>query len=84
MATNKLHLVSLVGNGGTIAAWGKPRLELVEYGGAAQLDSFQTLDRIPEIHEYVQVEAEQYAMVGSGISLEQWLGLSKRINQIFN
>ncbi|PZC50532.1 MAG: L-asparaginase [Chloroflexi bacterium] len=83
MPTNNLPLVSLVGTGGTIAAWGKPRLELVEYGGAEQIDSFQNLERIPEIHEYVQVQAEQYAMVGSGITLDQWLGLSKRINQIF-
>ena len=60
MASDRLPLVKLLGTGGTIASWGSPRLELVQYWlGGQNLDVQQNLERIPEVESYARVEAEQ-------------------------
>ncbi len=75
--------VRVVGTGGTLASWGKPRTEFVEYGGAGRLDTADNVARIPEIKPYVNVKTETLALVGSGISLQQWIQLANRVNEIF-
>lgn len=85
MGNNRLPLVRLLGTGGTIASWGSPRLEFVQYWlGGKNLDVHQSLARIPEVSQYAEVEAEQVLQTPSmAIGAPEWIQLASKINHIF-
>jgi L-asparaginase len=67
-----------------------PKVRLVATGGTisnrpgGRLTAEELIASVPELKTYTQPEAEQFANVSSGaITLEQWLGLSRRINSLF-
>ena len=84
MTSDRLPLVHLLGTGGTIASWGSPRLEFVQYYlGGQHLDVHQNLERIPEIKDFARVEAEQVMQSASmGIGGPEWLQFASKINGI--
>lgn len=77
--------VYLVGTGGSISFIGRTRIDYTNYSYDGQhLTIEELLDRVPEAQETVEVRAEQFLNLGStDITPEHWLGLAKRINQIF-
>ena len=86
MSTDSKPIVYLLGTGGTIATQGANRMDGTEYGTAGIRAPIQEmLDRIPEAADFARVKAEQFINVPStGIELDHWLGLAKRINRIFS
>ena len=86
MASDPLPFVKVLGTGGTIASWGSPRLELVQYWlGGQNLDVQQNLERIPEVASYARVEVEQVLQTPSmAVGTLEWLELAGRINGIFH
>jgi L-asparaginase/Glu-tRNA(Gln) amidotransferase subunit D len=76
--------VNIVATGGSIAGIGPNRLDYVLYpelGG--HLTIAQSLDRIPEVANIAQIEAEDLISVGStAIGPQDWLRLAQRINQL--
>jgi len=72
-AQEKLPLVKVVATGGTIANTPSGRLNAAEVAEA-----------IPQLKKVARLEVEEVIRVGSsGITLENWLTLSRRINDIF-
>jgi len=68
-----------------------PRVRLVATGGTisnargGRLTAEQLLEMIPNLANYATPEYEQFANVASGsITLEQWLQLSRRINELYD
>lgn len=86
MSSNSKPTVYLLGTGGTISTQGPNRMDGTEYGAAGIRAPIQDmLDRIPEAADFARVKAEQFINVAStGVELDHWLGLAKRINQIFS
>src|SRR2546429_5672052 len=69
---DKLPLVKVVGTGGTIANTPSGRLHAGEVAEA-----------IPQLKKVARLEVEEVMRVGSSaITVEQWLTLAKRINEI--
>ena len=78
-----------------LAAWSAaaqdpPRVRLVATGGTisnkagGRLTAEELVGLMPGIERYAKPEFEQFANVASGqITLDQWLGLGKRLNQLF-
>lgn len=67
-----------------------PRVRLVATGGTisnargGRLTAEELVELIPDLTRYVTPEFEQFANVASSsITLEQWLQLSRRINELF-
>jgi L-asparaginase len=67
-----------------------PKVRLVATGGTisnrpgGRLTADELIASVPELKTYTQPEAEQFANVASGaMTMEQWLGLSRRINSLF-
>ena len=67
-----------------------PRVRLVATGGTisnragGRLTAEELVQLIPTVSRYARPEFEQFANVASSeLSLDQWLALAKRINQIF-
>ena len=67
-----------------------PRVRLVATGGTisnrlgSRLTSAELLASIPGLDRYVVAEAEQFAnTASSALTLEQWLQLTRRINDLF-
>ena len=83
--TENLPLVWVLGTGGTIAAWGAPRLTFFEYGvPGKRLDVHDNLKRIPEVEQFARVKAEHLIQAGSGsLGDSGWLMLTKKINDLF-
>lgn len=72
-AAAELPRVRLVATGGTISN---------RAGGRLTADELVTL--VPDVQRYARVEAEQFAnTASSAITLDQWLGLSRRLNELF-
>jgi len=72
-AQTKLPLVKVVATGGTIANTPSGRLHAGEVAEA-----------IPELKKVARLEVEEIIRVGSSsITIENWLKLAKRINEIF-
>lgn len=68
-----------------------PRVRLVATGGTisnasgGRLTAEELIDLIPDLTRYAAPEFEQFANVASSsITLEQWLSLSRRINELFD
>jgi L-asparaginase len=73
-AQEKLPLVKVVATGGTIANTPSGRLHAGEVA-----------DAIPALKKVARLEVEEVIRVGSSsISVENWLTLAKRINEIFS
>jgi len=71
--TNPLPRVRLVATGGTISN---------RNGG--RLSAEELVKSIPGIERYAQPEFEQFTnLASSELTLDQWLGLSKRLNDLF-
>jgi L-asparaginase len=71
-AQEKLPLVKVVATGGTIANTPSGRLHAGE-----------VVDAIPDLRKYARLEVEEVIRVGSSsITLENWLTLARRINEI--
>jgi len=72
-AQDKLPLIKVVATGGTIANTPSGRLHAGEVAEA-----------IPQLKKIARLEVEEVMRVGSSaITLEQWLTLARRINEIF-
>jgi L-asparaginase len=72
-AQDKLPLVKIVATGGTIANTPSGRLHAGE-----------VVDAIPALKKFARLEVEEVIRVGSSsITVENWLTLARRINEIF-
>jgi L-asparaginase len=67
-----------------------PRVRLVATGGTisnrtgARLTAEELVKLMPNVDRYARPEFEQFTnLASSELTLEQWLGLSKRINQLY-
>lgn len=68
----------------------QPRVRLVATGGTisnrtgGRLTAEELVKLMPGVDRYAQPEFEQFANVASSqLTLDQWLGLAKRINEVF-
>jgi L-asparaginase/Glu-tRNA(Gln) amidotransferase subunit D len=67
-----------------------PRVRLVATGGtisnrsSGRLTAEELINLMPTVGRYAKPEFEQFANVASSqLTLEQWLALAKRLNQLF-
>jgi L-asparaginase len=67
-----------------------PRVRLVATGGTisnragGRLTAEELVQSIPDLGRYVRAEAEQFSNVASSqLTLDQWLQLSRRLNELF-
>ena len=67
-----------------------PRVRLIATGGTisnrtgGRLSADELVASVPGVERYVRAESEQFANTSSSsLSLEQWLGLARRINALF-
>ncbi len=72
------------------AAAGAPRIRLVATGGTisnrtgGRLTAEELVTAMPGVERYAKPEFEQFSNVASSeLTLDQWLGLAKRINELF-
>jgi L-asparaginase len=73
-ADNELPRVKFLATGGTIATRGGTRLTAEE-----------VLQLVPGLSRYARPEPEQFANVAStALTLDQWVGLAKRVNDVFD
>ena len=85
MTSESKPRVYLVGTGGSISFVGRTRTDYTNYSyDGKHLTIEEMLERVPEALEFAEVRAEQFVNLGStDVTPEHWLGLAKRINQIF-
>ena len=85
MTSKSKPKIYLVGTGGSISFVGRTRTDYINYsydGKHFTIDDL--LARVPEVQGFAEVHAEQFLNLGStDVTPEHWLGLSKRINEIF-
>jgi L-asparaginase len=78
--------IAILATGGTIASRGANALALTDYGQSAGLKpvGIQALiDAVPEIEKFANISGEQVYNVGSSkLSLDNWLTLAKRTNEV--
>jgi L-asparaginase len=80
---NGLPRVWVLSTGGTIAGKGASSTSLAEYKSGA-LAGEDLIKAVPEIRQYANVKVENIANVSSAdITIDHWLSLANRINQIF-
>jgi len=86
-----LLAVTVLSSAGWAQDTAPPRVRLVATGGTisnasgGRLTADELIDLIPDLPRYVQPEFEQFANVASSsITLEQWLLLARRINELFD
>jgi L-asparaginase len=85
-----LAVLIVTGHATLAAAADLPRVRLVATGGTisnrsgGRLSADELVQSIPNLGRYVQAEAEQFANVASSeISLDQWVQLARRINELY-
>ena len=85
MTSESKPRVYLVGTGGSISFVGRTRTDYTNYSyDGKHLTIEEMLARVPETKGFAEVRAEQFVNLGStDVTPEHWLGLAKRINQIF-
>lgn len=77
-----LPRIKILATGGTIAGAGQSADRAGYQAGALPIDDL--LNAVPEIHKVAKITGEQLSSVGSqDMSIEVWLKLTKRINEIF-
>lgn len=83
---NELPGIAILATGGTIASRGANSLALTDYGhstGMKPVEIQALIEAVPEIEEIAQITGEQVINVGSSkLSIENWLVLAKRTNEI--
>jgi len=80
--TKTLPRVTILATGGTIAGAGESATKAAYTAGKLSIDIL--LSAVPQIHDLAHIKGEQIAKIGSqDMSVEVWLKLSKRINEIF-
>ncbi len=78
----ELPRVKILATGGTIAGAGSAADQAGYKAGALPIDDL--LNAVPQIHKFARVTGEQISSIGSqDMSIEIWLKLNKRINEIF-
>ena len=81
--STNLPLVWVLSTGGTIAGRGASSTSLSEYKSGSLLGE-DLVKSVPEIRRYANVKVEQIVNVSStDITLDNWITLANRINQIF-
>jgi L-asparaginase len=81
-ASAQLPRVKILATGGTIAGVGASAEKASYTSGSLPISDL--LNAVPQIHKIAQVTGEQISNVGSqDMSIEIWLKLNKRINEIF-
>lgn len=85
MANDTKPRVYVLGTGGSISFIGAFRTDYINYTyDNKHLTIQELLARVPEVHQFAEVRAEQFLNVGStDVGPSHWLGLAERINQIF-
>ena len=85
MTSESKPRVYLIGTGGSISFVGRTRTDYTNYSyDGKHLTIDELLERVPETREFAEVRAEQFLNLGStDVTPEHWLGLAKRINEIF-
>jgi L-asparaginase len=85
-----IAVVLVLGAACAVAAADLPRVRLVATGGTisnrdgGRLTADELLKSMPSLDRYVRAEAEQFANVSSSaVTLEQWLQLTRRINDLY-
>jgi L-asparaginase len=85
-----LTILAAVSVASLAAAAELPRVRLVATGGTisnrmgGRLTADELVQSMPTLARYVRAEAEQFSNTSSsGVSLEQWLQLSRRLNELF-
>ena len=85
-----LWILSGLSGPGTVESADLPRVRLIATGGTIanragnRLTATDLIRSVPTLDHYVQAEAEQFANVPSNsLTLAQWMGLSRRINELF-
>ncbi|MCO4291244.1 type II asparaginase [Solitalea sp. MAHUQ-68] len=74
--------VKILATGGTIAGAGASADRAAYTAGKLPID--ELLNAVPQIHKLAKITGEQVASIGSqDMSVEVWLKLAKRINEIF-
>ncbi|UKJ07741.1 type II asparaginase [Solitalea lacus] len=74
--------VKILATGGTIAGAGAAAERAAYTAGKLPID--ELLNAVPQIHKLAKITGEQVASIGSqDMSIEVWLKLAKRINEIF-
>jgi L-asparaginase len=83
--TNTRPIVRVIGTGGSIAGVGPDRMDFILYPEIGDhITIQQSLGRVPEIRDIAEVRSEDLVSVGStAIGAAEWLGLTRRINEIF-
>lgn len=68
----------------------RPRVRLITTGGTisnrpgGRLSPAQLIASVPDLHSLVEAETEEFANIpSSALTLDQWLRLARRINQVF-
>lgn len=80
--TKVLPRVTILATGGTIAGAGESATKAAYTAGKVPIDIL--LSAVPQIHDLAKIKGEQIAQIGSqDMSVEVWLKLAKRINEIF-
>jgi len=83
-AANPRPVVWVLSTGGTISGKGTSSTSLTEYRSGAFLGE-ELVAAVPEIKQVAEVRAEQITNVrSSDLTLDNWLTLAKRIDQIFS
>jgi L-asparaginase len=78
----QLPRVKILATGGTIAGAGTSADKAGYKAGALPIDDL--LNAVPQIHKIATVTGEQISSIGSqDMSIEVWIKLNKRINEIF-
>ena len=81
--SNKLPLIWVLSTGGTISGRGASSTSFTDYKSGSFLGE-ELVKAVPEIQQYAQVRVQQISNVSSAdITLDIWLTLAKRVNQIF-
>ena len=85
MTSDAKPRIYVIGTGGSISFVGASRTDYTNYSyDNKHLTIQELLDRVPEVNQFAQIRAEQFLNVGSTeVGPPHWLGLAKRINQIF-
>ena len=83
-------LVALVVSVLAASAADLPRVRFVATGGTisnkvgGRLTAEQLIEAVPGVEKFATVETEQFCnLASSQLTLDQWLGLSKRLNEIY-
>ena len=73
-ADNELPRIRFIATGGTIATRGGTRMSAEE-----------VLQLVPGLQRYARPEPEQFANIAStAMTLDQWVQLAKRVNEVFD